>query len=158
MGSDEIDINDLIRDLDQFNLQIRKQGGELSKDLCEDDPVIYADKVHLTNIISNLIDNAIKYSPESPKIRISTRIKEQFLYIEVRDHGIGISKEHLNKIFDKFFRVPTGNVHNVKGFGLGLSYVYDVVQRFGGSISVSSEIKKGTKFTIKLPMNDESES
>ena len=155
---DKIEINALIEELNHFNLQIRKQGGELKKNLSIENPFIIADPIHLTNVISNLVDNAIKYSSESPKILIETRVEEEFGVIEVSDKGIGISKEHIQKIFDKFFRVPTGNIHNVKGFGLGLSYVYDVIHRLDGSISVISEPKKGSKFTIKLPLYYEQES
>lgn len=155
---DKIEINTLIEELNHFNLQIRKQGGELKKNLSSKKPIIIADPIHLTNVISNLVDNAIKYSSESPEILIETSMGDGYGIIEVSDKGIGISKEHIHKIFEKFFRVPTGNIHNVKGFGLGLSYVYDVIQRLDGNISVISEPKKGTKFTIKLPLYHEQES
>ena len=134
---------------------IRKQGGKLTKTLSSKDPVVIADRVHLLNVLTNLVDNAIKYSNESPTINIESTVSDKWVSIIVRDDGIGISKDNLQKIFDKFFRVPTGNVHNVKGFGLGLSYVWDVLNRFGGNITVQSELNKGSKFTINIPLTYE---
>lgn len=150
-----ININELIAELNQFDLHIRKQGGKLTKILSETTPIVLADRVHLLNVISNLVDNAIKYSQESPKINIETKVSDKWATIIVEDEGIGVSKDNISKIFDKFFRVPTGNVHNVKGFGLGLSYVWDVLNRFGGNINVQSELNKGSKFTINIPLTYE---
>ena len=110
-----------------------------------------ADRVHLTNIIFNLIDNAIKYTKQHPEIVVTTYNTAEGIMIEVKDNGIGISKENQRKIFDKFYRVPTGNVHNVKGFGLGLSYVLAVVLKHSGTISVDSELGKGSTFKVHLP-------
>lgn len=155
LKEEEININDLIEGLNQFDLHIRKQGGKLTKDLSKKTAIVIADKVHLLNVISNLVDNAIKYSNESPQITIRTEVDQKWATIEVEDKGIGICKENLQKIFDKFFRVPTGNVHNIKGFGLGLSYVYDVINRTGGNINVESELDKGSKFIIKIPLTNE---
>ena len=99
----------------------------------------------------HLIDNALKYSPNTPKIQIKTRNLNNGIIISVKDYGIGISKENTSKIFDKLFRVPTGNVHDVKGFGLGLSYVKAIIDKHKGSIKVSSQIGKGSTFSIHLP-------
>ena len=142
----------MIDNLNQFDLLIRKKGGKLIKELSNEKPIVIADQVHLLNVVSNLVDNAIKYSKDSPIITIRTRVDKKWAIIEVEDKGIGISKDYLQKIFEKFFRVPTGNIHNVKGFGLGLSYVWDVINRTGGNINVSSEVNKGSKFTINIPL------
>ena len=149
---ERIDINELVNELNQFDLHIRKQGGKLEKVLSSSAPIVIADRVHLLNVISNLVDNAIKYSKDSPLVTIKTMVDDKWVSIVVEDQGIGISKDYLQKIFEKFFRVPTGNIHNVKGFGLGLSYVWDVVNRSGGNINVQSELNKGSKFTINIPL------
>ena len=122
---------------------------------CKSTFEVLIDHSLFTQALVNLIDNAIKYSTDKPMVMIRTRINQNWAILEVEDKGRGISKDHTQKIFDKFFRVPTGNVQNVKGFGLGLSYVWDIVNRMGGSIEVTSEINKGSKFTIKLPLTYE---
>ena len=116
---------------------------------------VLADKLHFTNVIYNLIDNAIKYSPVKPEISYKITLFARRIFIEVKDNGIGISSNYTDRIFEKFFRVPTGNVHNVKGYGLGLSYVKGVLTGHNGSISVKSEQNRGTIFTIELPMYNE---
>lgn len=111
---------------------------------------IYADKVHLMSVIRNLIENAIKYSPKPPSIKLETYNEGDSIVMAISDKGIGIPKEHIGKIFDKFYRVPTGNVHNVKGFGLGLSYVKQIVKAHNWTIDVQSEVGKGSIFKIKI--------
>jgi two-component system phosphate regulon sensor histidine kinase PhoR len=116
-----------------------------------DQPIIAADEVHITNIIHNLLDNANKYSVEPPQISIHTRSLPDGICIRIADKGIGMTKEAINRIFDRFYRVPTGNVHNVKGFGLGLSYVKTILQGHNGNIRVESEPGKGSTFEVFLP-------
>ena len=131
-------------------MQVRKQGGKIELELKATNPIINADQTHLTSVIFNLIDNALKYSQESPKIKISTLQTDEGLEFCVRDNGVGIPKEHLGKVFERLYRVPTGNIHDVKGFGLGLSYVKEVVERHGGEITVESELGSYSVFCLKL--------
>ena len=107
----------------------------------------------MVNVVHNLLDNACKYSPGIPDISITTKTQNGDVIISIEDNGIGMSKDQTKRIFDKFYRVPTGNVHDVKGFGLGLSYVKTIVEAHNGQIEVKSELQKGSKFTIKLPNN-----
>lgn len=116
------------------------------------DRLVLVDKTHLSNAVSNLVDNAIKYSGELPVVHIRSSIESGNLIIRVKDNGIGIPRAYQESIFDTFFRVPTGNIHNVKGFGLGLSYVKKIVELHGGSIAVQSEPEKGSEFTIRIPV------
>jgi signal transduction histidine kinase len=114
----------------------------------------FVDKTHITNIIYNLIDNALKYSDKQPLIKVVTLNVESGIFIKIIDNGIGISKENQKKVFEKLYRVPTGNVHNVKGYGLGLSYVKVIVEKHGGTISIDSELGLGSTFSIYLPYNN----
>ncbi|MDI9339566.1 MAG: HAMP domain-containing sensor histidine kinase [Sediminibacterium sp.] len=155
----EIDVHDIINTaINNTALLISQRNGKIETYLTAQQYKLQADKVHLTNIIFNLIDNAIKYTRDTPLISIYTRNTPEAIIITVKDNGIGISKENQRKIFDKFYRVPTGNVHNVKGFGLGLSYVQAVVEKHGGTISVSSELGKGSAFEVRLPFVSEEET
>ena len=113
----------------------------------------YGDKMHMENVVYNLIENAIKYTDKVPDIMIRTHNTTGYLFVEVKDNGIGIHPEQKKHIFDKFYRVPTGNTHNVKGFGLGLSYVLEIVKAHKGRIRVESELGKGSTFSIKLPLH-----
>ena len=152
----EINSHEIIqRSADHFKLQLEKKKGSIILEMNAQNPVIENDEVHFFNIINNLIDNAIKYSNENPEIKISTENSADGIHISVQDSGIGISKEAQEKIFDKFYRVTTGNIHNVKGFGLGLSYVKVIVQTFGGKISLKSEPGKGSIFELYLPGKEE---
>jgi two-component system, OmpR family, phosphate regulon sensor histidine kinase PhoR len=149
----EVDVHDIINNaINNTHLLISQRRGSVNTFLKAQKHRLQADRVHLTNIIFNLIDNAIKYSRDEPEIVISTFNTAEGIMIQVKDNGIGISKENQRKIFDKFYRVPTGNVHNVKGFGLGLSYVLAVVLKHGGTISVNSEPGKGSTFNVHLPI------
>jgi two-component system phosphate regulon sensor histidine kinase PhoR len=150
----DVDMNELIVAVtDSMSLQLQKKDAEVTLDLAATSPVIMGDELHLSNMIFNLIDNANKYSQEAPRITISTRNTSKSLIIEVADEGIGMTKDHTKRIFDQFYRVPTGNLHDVKGFGLGLNYVQDIVNQMDGTIKVQSEKDKGTVFIITLPLH-----
>jgi two-component system, OmpR family, phosphate regulon sensor histidine kinase PhoR len=147
-----IDMHLLIADaILKIAIQIEIRDGVINQSLKAVHPVIKADKVHMSNVIFNLLDNANKYSPRKPQIMVSTADAENGIFISVHDKGMGISKANLKKIFEKLYRVPTGDVHNVKGFGLGLSYVKFIVEKHGGTITVESEPGKGSTFTLFLP-------
>lgn len=136
--------------VDKMKVHVNQKEGSIKVSFQAVDDVIYGDKFHVSNLVTNLIDNAIKYS-EIINININSFTVEKGILIEVSDKGIGISKENLEKIFDKLYRVPTGNIHNVKGFGLGLNYVKTVVNKHNGSIKVNSKIGSGTVFSVFLP-------
>lgn len=148
----EISVHQLIEIvINSVSLQASKAGGKIDyfPEAVVDE--IIGDRVHLTNIIYNLLDNAIKYSGESPHVEVRTQSTADHLLISVRDHGIGIPKAHQDRIFEKFYRVPTGNVHNVKGFGLGLNYVKTIVEKHHGNLQLKSTPGKGSTFEIRLP-------
>lgn len=150
---EKLNVHDLIkRVIKNIAIQIRKKGGTVEMKLEATNPIIGGDKIHITNMVYNLIDNAIKYSDGHPKLVISTNNTEAGIEIRFKDYGIGISKENHDKIFDRLYRVPTGNVHNVKGFGLGLSYVKVIVEKHNGKIEVKSELKKGSEFIVHFPL------
>lgn len=148
-----IEVHQFIEEaIKNISILINEKKGKIESRLNASETNINADEVHFMNIIYNLLDNAIKYCTKNPEIVISTRNKKGNISIIVRDNGIGINKENQKKIFDKMYRVPTGNIHNVKGFGLGLSYVNIVVKEFGGTISVRSEPGTGSEFELLLPV------
>lgn len=150
----ETDLNNIVQDAVQsFRLAIENRHGVLDLDINPIEGLLYADELHISNTIHNLIDNAIKYSSQNLYIRINTHQEEGFAVFQIEDHGIGIAKEDQKHIFEKFYRVSTGNVHNVKGFGIGLNYVSQVVALHHGEINLTSELGKGTTFTIKLPLS-----
>ena len=147
----------ILRAADIFALQVTGRGGTLSTHLKADNPVLLIDEANFLNVLLNLLDNALKYSTGNPEISISTVSQNNGIVITVADNGIGISKENLKRIYDRFYRVPTGNTHNIKGFGLGLSYVKKIVEEHGGTIRADSQINRGTKISIFLPKNNKHE-
>ncbi|MCK5134722.1 MAG: HAMP domain-containing histidine kinase [Bacteroidales bacterium] len=156
---EEVDMHDIIETVAQnFLLQVDKRQGRLEFLPEAEEVVILGDSMHVTNVVSNLIENAMKYTRRTPVIRIATRNENSSILISIIDNGIGISKENQKRIFDKFYRVPTGNVHNVKGFGLGLSYVKLIVDQHHGSIRIKSEPNEGSQFDILLPLQVEKQS
>ncbi|NQV52874.1 MAG: HAMP domain-containing histidine kinase [Flavobacteriales bacterium] len=152
---EEMDLHALLHDvLDKYQIQLAERKGKVTMHLDADQSWLNADPNHLTNVIYNLLDNAAKYSKNQPVINIATRREEDRIVVSVQDEGIGISSENVRKIFDRLYRVPTGNVHNVKGFGLGLSYVKIITERHGGRVSVESQLNVGSTFYIELPLKN----
>ncbi|HAA01501.1 MAG TPA: HAMP domain-containing sensor histidine kinase [Flavobacteriales bacterium] len=147
------DFNDLIDDVaGNFSLQINQRGGKLTTKHSDGPCAIFGDRVHLRHVLYNLLDNANKYSPEAPEITMLSNTNNERVQVAISDRGVGISKEDQKRIFEHLYRVPSGNIHNVKGFGLGLSYVKAVVEKHGGTVSVSSDPGKGSTFTIEIPL------
>ncbi|MBL7802152.1 MAG: HAMP domain-containing histidine kinase [Saprospiraceae bacterium] len=148
----DVNLHELIQQaVDNFSLQVEKRDGRISTDLRADRPVVEGDATHIMSIIHNLLDNANKYSPEKPEIAVRTRTTPIGVEITVQDHGIGIGAAARKHIFDKFYRVHTGNLHDVKGFGLGLSYVKAIMTAHKGLIDVKSEPGKGSSFILTFP-------
>ncbi|MFR9165299.1 MAG: sensor histidine kinase [Dysgonomonas sp.] len=152
----EKDANDLIVTVaNTFQLKVEKFGGTLDIDLQATDSTIYVDEMHFTNVLFNLLDNAVKYRKEESPLELMIRTwnsGNNKIYISIEDNGIGIKKENVKKIFERFYRVSTGNVHDVKGFGLGLAYVKKIIEDHKGTIKAESELGQGTKFIICLPI------
>lgn len=147
-----IDIHELLHHVtERFNLIIQNEAGQLTEDFKAQHHMVIGDKEHLHNVFNNLMDNAIKYKKEKPIIHISTKNEGKGIIITVADEGIGMTKDVQKKIFEKFYRVPTGNIHNVKGFGLGLAYVKAMIQAHMGHIAVESELNHGSRFIVYLP-------
>jgi len=148
----ELDFHELIREtITRFSLQIENKQGNLTLNLNAEKFLVMGDRAHLTNALCNLIDNAVKYSREKPELSVRTSNSAQNLIVVFSDEGIGIEKEFQNKVFDKFFRVPTGDVHEVKGFGIGLAYTKKIIELHEGIIELKSERGEGTNFIITLP-------
>ena len=152
----DIPVNELVTNVvNTFTLKVEKAGGKIETSLEAEDDICMIDEMHFTNVIFNLLDNAYKYARENVplELQISTRnIHNNKLEIRIKDNGIGIKHDDLKKIFEKFYRVPTGNLHNVKGFGLGLSYVMKIVKDHGGDIKAESDLGQGTTFVITMPL------
>lgn len=147
-----LDLHDIIRNVaETFHIRIQNDNGELSLDLQAGNPNILADKHHMESVFSNLLDNALKYKKNHLKIQVRTRNQPGGILISIEDEGIGMTQETQKKIFEKFYRVSTGNLHDVKGFGLGLSYVKAIIDAHKGNIEVHSELNKGSRFDIYLP-------
>jgi two-component system, OmpR family, phosphate regulon sensor histidine kinase PhoR len=142
----------IISALNNINLQVEEKGGKIDVQLDAENDLILADEVHFTNVINNLLDNAVKYSKDDLHIKLSTKNTGHHLRIKIEDNGIGMNKETLHRIFEKFYRAHTGNVHNVKGFGLGLSYVKTMIDAHHGHIKAESVLGKGSSFCITMPL------
>lgn len=148
-----VNMHELIQRIkESFEQVVETRQGSITLRLEAGDYCMHADETHMLNAIYNLVDNAVKYSDNNPSVTIATYNREEALYIMVEDRGRGISKENQKYIFEKFYRVPTGNVHDVKGFGLGLSYVKEIVEAHGGKVYLESDPGKGSKFIIELPL------
>ncbi len=156
MKLQEVDADAVIYSVvNTYKLKVDKFGGTITANLKSDDPIVNVDEMHFTNVIFNLLDNAIKYRREDvePELVVSSfNPDDDHITITVEDNGIGIKREDLKKIFEKFYRVSTGNRHDVKGFGLGLAYVHKMITLFNGTIKAESEVGKGSKFIITLPL------
>ncbi|MBQ4380903.1 MAG: HAMP domain-containing histidine kinase [Bacteroidaceae bacterium] len=153
----DIDINELVSGvIHTFTLKVEKNGGKIISQLEAENPLIYVDDMHLTNVVFNLMDNAIKYrrSDAELELKVKTWNEANKVCLSIQDNGIGIAKPDLKRVFEKFYRVHTGNLHDVKGFGLGLAYVKKIVEDHKGTINVDSEVGIGTTFTIKLPISE----
>ncbi|MGM9746056.1 MAG: sensor histidine kinase [Paludibacteraceae bacterium] len=153
MEFQEIDVNELLTTIiGNFSLKVSSTNGKIISQLKAAQATVLADEMHLTNVFYNLMDNAVKYRKGTLILTVSTENNDKgHLLISIEDNGIGIAKDHLKNIFDKFYRVPTGNVHNVKGFGLGLAYVARIVKLHHGTVRAESAVNIGTKFVIELP-------
>ncbi len=154
LNREEVDIHHIIREVTESKSpEVKQLGGRFIHELEAENTLVYADPLHLTNVLFNLVDNAIKYSKDAPEIRIRTESQGNKLSVSVVDKGIGIAKDQQKHLFKRFFRVSTGNVHNVKGFGLGLHYVKRIVELHKWKIYLKSEPGKGTTMTIEIPGN-----
>jgi len=153
LNLNRVDLHELLNQaVQKFMLQVEKRKGRIQTEFAADRSAVRADAVHLTNIFASLLDNALKYTRRAPEIMITTENVDGTLRIKVTDNGIGLRPEERSRIFEKYYRVPTGNLHDVKGFGLGLSYVQLMVDAHGGEIDVASQVNYGTTFTLTFPV------
>jgi len=149
---EEVNMHELIEDTaENFRFNQTLAGGEIELELIAQRPVVKVDLVHITNVLFNLLDNAVKYSEDTTKVKINSKNVDKGIEIRVEDNGIGIEKEKLKQVFDQFYRVPTGDQHDVKGFGLGLFYMKLIIEKHGGKISAQSKLGQGSSFTFWLP-------
>jgi two-component system phosphate regulon sensor histidine kinase PhoR len=152
LSKDDVDMHDIImRAIENISLLVEEKGGKIISSLHAEHSELTGDEVHLMNVIYNLLDNANKYSGDTPEITVETESDKTGIYITVQDKGIGMSQEHSKMIFEKFYRVPTGNIHNVKGFGLGLAYVKAILDAHNGTIEVTSRLGEGSTFKLFIP-------
>ncbi len=152
-SKESIDMKQIIAEsISTFEMIMQEKDGKISTDLKAPQTIVLADKLHVTNVLVNLISNSIKYTKGSPEILIQTRNSDNYVVISVKDKGIGIPAKYQKYIFDKYYRVPTGDVHNAKGFGIGLAYVKRVVEAHDGNVTVESEINEGTTFVLQFPL------
>ncbi|MDZ4140438.1 MAG: HAMP domain-containing sensor histidine kinase, partial [Methylotenera sp.] len=153
VSKENVKLHDIVQDaIEHVSLIVEDRGGYIKTHLDASQDMILVNDFHFTNVIVNILDNAIKYSPDCPKIDIYTENVKNFILFKVQDQGIGMNKIVQKKVFEKFYREHTGNIHNVKGHGLGLAYVKQVVEEHQGEVYVESEKNKGSIFTIKLPI------
>lgn len=155
LSKEQLDMHELLEEVkDNFEFNQNESGGKISLQLNAAIHELNVDPVHISNVVFNLVDNAIKYCKKEPEINITTSNEKKFFVLDIEDNGIGMKREDLKFIFDKFYRVPTGNLHDVKGFGLGLYYVKLIVESHGGTINVKSVVDQGTTFTVRLPYGE----
>lgn len=151
LKKEELDLHELIRQVaEPFGLALAEKSGTLQISLQATRCLVPGDRLHIVNVLFNLLDNALKYNHNTPRISVATHNEKNRIHVSVADNGTGIAPEHLKQVFDRFYRVPTGNVHDVKGFGLGLNYVKSVVKAHGGNVRASSEPGKGSTFGFWL--------
>ncbi len=153
---DDVSLHNIIeRAVETIDILVLQRNGKIHLNLNAVNPIIYGDEEHLLNLVNNLLDNAIKYSPESPDITVTTKNNERGIIMSVEDKGIGMSKSVQSRIFERFYRQTSGNVHDVKGFGLGLNYARAIIEAHKGNVIVTSEPGKGSRFDVFLPFNQE---
>jgi two-component system phosphate regulon sensor histidine kinase PhoR len=158
LNTEQIELNSFVQDVcDNQLFRIEEKQGFLEYNSVDNELVVEVDRDHFANVLYNLLDNAMKYTQGEPKIQVFIKNNETHAFIDVKDNGIGMNKETVKHVFDKFYRATTGNVHDVKGFGLGLSYTKAVVDKLNGEITVKSEINKGSTFSIKLPLGSKTQ-
>jgi len=156
LSHEEIYLNEMLETaISHVALQVENRGGNINFALRDEEIIIRGDATHLENIFINILDNANKYSPETPEITVRSYKDEKWAVVEITDHGMGMNSEVKKQIFERFYREETGNIHNVKGHGLGLSYVFEMVKLHGGTIEVESKEGNGSTFIIKLLLNEE---
>ena len=153
ISKDRVDVHDIIRDaIAHVDLIVKDKGGYIHTHLDANRTEVLASEMHFTNVVVNILDNAIKYSPEAPKIDVHTELAKNFIIVKIQDQGAGMGKAVAKKVFEKFYREHTGDIHNVKGHGLGLAYVKKIVDDHQGEVYVESEKGKGSTFYVKLPL------